>query len=112
MFSVLSFAENRTVSWDAVTTYTDGTSIESANRPVRYTIYWSYDNNLTTSSLHTIISNTTLNSAVFDPNIQGMTSGVPIYFTAKATIQNGAESALSPPYKWIATKAPTDIHIF
>lgn len=109
--STFCFAENRTLSWDPVTTYEDTTPIESVNRPVTYTMYWSYDNTLPVSSLHTIVSNTTGTSAVFDPTIQGMNK-FPIFFTGKAIIKNGLESILAPPFKWDPTEAPTNVIIF
>ena len=34
-----AYAETRTISWNPVTTYTDGTSIESGT--VSYLVYWS-----------------------------------------------------------------------
>jgi hypothetical protein len=37
-----AFAETRSISWNPVTTYTDGTSIE-AGKTVTYTAYWTTD---------------------------------------------------------------------
>ena len=37
-----AFAETRTISWDPVTTYTDGTPIE-AGKTVTYSAYWTTD---------------------------------------------------------------------
>jgi len=95
-----AFAETRTISWDPVTTYTDNTPIE-AGKTVSYTAYWTTDIGLSLASLHTIGTSLTTTSTTFDPTVQGMTRGGTVYFTAKAVLNTGEESALSPAYAWI-----------
>ena len=101
-----AFAETRTISWDPVTNYTDGTPIE-AGKTVNYTAYWTTDPGL--GSLHTIGTSLAMTSTVFDPDVQGMTRGGTVYFTAKAVLSTGEVSGLSPVYAWVvalATPAP------
>ena len=93
-----AFAETRTISWDPVTTYTDGTPIE-AGKTVTYTAYWTTNPGL--GSLVTIGSSLPTTYTTFDPTVQGMTRGGTVYFTAKAVLNTGEESALSPAYAWI-----------
>ena len=93
-----AFAETRTISWDPVTTYTDDTPIE-AGKTVNYWAYWTTDPGL--GSLVTIGSSLPTTSTTFDPTVQGMTRGGTVYFTAKAVLNTGEESALSPAYAWI-----------
>ena len=95
-----AFAETRTISWDPVTTYTDNTAIE-AGKTVTYTAYWSTDAGLSLASLRTIGTSLTTTSTTFDPTVQGMTRGGTVYFTAKAVLNTGEESALSPAYAWV-----------
>jgi hypothetical protein len=101
-----AFAETRTISWNPVTDYTDGTPIE-AGKTVNYTAYWTTDPGL--GSLHTIGTSLATTSTVFDPDVQGMTRGGTVYFTAKAVLSTGEVSELSPAYAWVvapATPAP------
>ena len=101
-----AFAETRTISWDPVTTYTDGTPIEAGSK-VNYTVYWTTDPGL--GSLHTIGTSLATNSTTFDPDVQGMTRGGTVYFTAKAALSAGGASELSHAYAWVvapATRAP------
>src|SRR5512140_3031736 len=92
-----AFAETRTISWDAVTTYTDNTLI--APKTVSYSAYWTTDPGLATLRiLGTTLATT---STTFDPDVQGMTRGGTVYFTAKTALDTGEESALSPAYSWI-----------
>ena len=93
-----AFAETRTISWDPVTSYTDGTPIE-AGKTVTYTSYWTTDPGL--GSLRNIATVIATTSAPFDPDLQGMTRGGTVYFTAKAALNTGEESALSPAYAWV-----------
>ena len=93
-----AFAETRTISWDPVTTYTDNTPIE-AGKTVTYSAYWTTDPGL--GSLHTIGTGIATTSTTFDPGVQGMTRGGTVYFTAKAVLNTGEESALSPAYSWV-----------
>ena len=93
-----AFAETRTISWDPVTTYTDGTPIE-AGKTVTYSAYWTTDPGL--GSLRTIGTSLATTSTTFDPDVQGMTRGGTVYFTAKAVLNTGEQSALSPGYAWV-----------
>ena len=93
-----AFAETRTIFWNPVSTYTDGTPIE-AGKTVSYTSYWTTDPGL--GSLTAIASAITTTSTTFDPGVQGMTRGGTVYFTAKAVLNTGEESALSPAYSWV-----------
>src|SRR5659263_497091 len=88
-------AETRTISWAAVTTYTDGTPIE-AGKTVSYTAYWTADPGIGT--LHAIGSSIAATSTTFDPDVQGMTRGGTVYFTVKAALSSSEVSALSPGY--------------
>jgi len=100
-------AETRTISWAAVTTYTDGTPIE-AGKTVSYTAYWTADPGL--GSLHTIGTSLVTTSTTFDPDVQRMTRGGTVYFTTKAVLSTGETSALSPAFTWVvplATPAKT-----
>jgi len=109
-----AFAETQTISWDPVTTYTDGTPIE-AGKTVNYTAYWTTDPAL--GSLHTIGTSIATTSTTFDPGVQGMTRGGTVYFTAKAVLSTSEVSALSPGYALVvpldtpapapATRAPS-----
>jgi len=93
-----AFAEPRTISWGPVTTYTDGTPIE-AGKTVTYSAYWTTDPGL--GSLRTLGTSFATTSTTFDPDVQGMTRGGTVYFTAKAVLNTGEESALSPAYAWV-----------
>ncbi len=99
-FATPAFAETRTISWDPVTTYTDNTPIE-AGKTVTYSAYWTTDPGLSIASLHTIGTSLTTTSTTFDPTVQGMTRGGTVYFTAKAVLNTGEESSLSPAYSWV-----------
>ncbi len=96
--AIPAFAETRTISWDPVTTYTDNTAIE-AGKTVSYTAYWTTDSLL--GSLHTIGTSLTTTSTTFDPDALGMLRGTIVYFTAKAVLNTGEASALSPAYPWL-----------
>ena len=93
-----AFAEPRTISWAPVTTYTDGTPIETG-KTVTYSAYWTTDPGL--GSLRTIGTGIAATSTQFDPDVQGMTRGGTVYFTAKAVLNTGEESVLSPGYAWV-----------
>ena len=97
-------AESRTISWNPVTTYTDGTPIE-AGKTVSYSAFWTTDPGL--GSLRTIGTSLATTSTAFDPDVQGMTRGGAVYFTAKAVLNTGEESALSPGYAWVVPLAST-----
>jgi len=94
--ALTAFAETRTMSWDPVTTYTDNTPIE-AEKTVSYSAYWTTDPGL--GSLHTIGTSLATTSTTFDDAV--MTPGSTVYFTAKAVLNTGEESALAPAYSWV-----------
>ena len=106
-----AFAETRTISWAAVTTYTDGTPID-AGKTVTYTAFWTTDPGL--GSLRTIGASLAKTSTTFDPDVQGMARGGTVFFTAKAVLNTGEESGLTSAYAWVvplvvpapATRAP------
>jgi len=108
--AITAFAETRTISWNPVSTYTDGTAIE-AGKTVLYSVYWTTDPGL--GSLRTLATSLTATSTPFDPDVQRMTRGGTVYFTAKAVLNTGEESTLSPAYPWVvppatpATRAPS-----
>ena len=96
--AIPAFAETRTISWNPVTTYTDSTAIE-AGKTVTYSAYWTTDPGL--GSLRTVGTSLATTSTTFDPDVQGMTRGGTVYFTAKAVLNTGEESVLSPAYAWV-----------
>lgn len=85
-----------TLSWDAVTRYTDGTNIAPAM--VSYRAYWTTDASLATG-LTTIGSSTTSTSVNFEVAASGMPRGAVVYFTCKSTV-NGMDSELASPLSW------------
>jgi hypothetical protein len=95
-----AFAETRTISWNPVSTYTDGTPIDAGN-PILYTVYWTTDPGLSAASLRIFGTSLSTTTTTFDPGVQGMTRGGTVYFTAKAVLNTGEESALSPAYPWV-----------
>ena len=98
-----AFAETRTISWNPVTTYTDGTPIEGG-KTVSYTAYWTTDPGL--ASLRMIGTVVATSSMTFDPGVQGMARGGTVYFTMKSVLNTGEESALSPAYAWVVPAVP------
>lgn len=94
-----ALAETRTLSWDPVTTYTDGTPIESG-KTVKYTVCWSNDPWLAADTLRTLVSSTTTNFATFDPASQKMSDYNTIYFSVKSVLSTGEESAFSDVLPW------------
>lgn len=99
--AITARAENLT--WNAVSTYTDGTSIGSAS--VSYTAYWSTSSNLT--NLHAIGSASSSTSRSFNVDSAGMPRGSVVYFTVKATV-SGTDSALASALSWnVPAKAPS-----
>jgi hypothetical protein len=107
VFSPCAIAETYQVSWSPVTTYTDGTSIPGATT-VSYNLYWTTDNSLSQSSLHSIASTTQNTNASFDPSTAGMTRGQTVYFTARTLLGTGEQSSLSTATPWVvpSNKAP------
>ena len=99
-----AFAETRSIFWDPVTTYSDGTPIE-AGKTITYSVYWTTDPGLSLASLHMIGTSLSTTSTTFDPDVQGMTRGGTVYFTGKAVLNTGEESALSPAFAWVVPPA-------
>ena len=103
-------AETRTVSWNAVTSYTDGTPF-AAGTTVTYNFFWTSDPGLSAASLRTIVSSAPpQTSGIFDPDAKGMPRGQTVYLTGEVLLSTGEKSGLSPAYSWtvpIVTTAPT-----
>jgi len=97
-------AQAETLSWNGVTTYTDGTSI--GNATVTYQAYWSEYSNLT--NLEILGSSTTSTSKNFSVDNEGMPRDLVIYFTVKATV-NGTDSALASPLSWNVQAGTTHV---
>lgn len=96
-------AQAETLSWNAVTTYTDGTSVGTAT--VTYQAYWTTSSSLT--SLTPIGAATTSTSRAFAVETEGMPRGSIIYFTCKATV-GGVDSGLASALSWnVPSKAPS-----
>lgn len=99
-FPLLARAE--TLSWNAVTTYSDGSAIAS---PVTYTAVWSTSSSL--ASPTTLASSTSTTSTTFNVTTAAMPRGSTIYFGVRATV-GGASSAYSTPLSWlVGTLAPS-----
>ena len=103
-FALRAFAETRTIFWKLVTTFTDGTPFV-AGKPILYTVYWTTDPGLSVASLHTIGTSLPTTTTTFDPGYQGMTRGGTVFFTGKAVLNTGEESALSPAFSWVVPPA-------
>jgi hypothetical protein len=99
-----ALAEPRAISWNPVTTYTDGSTIE-AGKTITYSAYWTTDPGL--GSLHAIGTSLATTSTTFDPDVQGMPPGGTVYFTAKTALNTGEVSALTPGYAWVVPLAST-----
>ena len=96
-------AQAETLAWNAVTTYTDGTSVGTAT--VNYQAYWTTNSNLT--GLTALGTSGTALTRTFNVDTELMPRGSIIYFTVKATV-NGTDSALATPLSWtVPTKAPS-----
>lgn len=95
----VSKAETRTISWSAVTTYTDGTPIES-NRYITYNIYWTSDAGLSADSLRPVVSTADQTTGTFDPDLVGMLRGTTVYITGETVLSTGERSSLTPAYTW------------
>ena len=89
----------RTIFWNAISAYDDGTPIEST-KSVFYNIFWTSDAGLSASSLRTVASSVSQTSASFDPDALGMPRGQTVYFTMNAVLSTGEKSGLSPPFPW------------
>ena len=95
-------AQAETLAWNAVTTYTDGSSIGTAT--VTYQAYWTTNSNLT--GLTALGTSGTALTRTFNVDTELMPRGSIIYLTSKATV-NGTDSALATPLSWnVPTKAP------
>ena len=101
--AVPAFAETYTVSWNPVTTYSDGSAFE-AGKTVTYTVYWTTDSTLSAASLKPIASSTAATSGTFDPTVAGMTRGNTVYLTVKSILNTGEESALAAGVAWVVPK--------
>lgn len=93
-------AHAETLSWNAVTTYTDGSVITN---PVTYTPIWSSSSSLSSpTSMASSISTTSTN---FNIDTAGIPRGTTVYFAVKSTV-GGVDSAFSAPISWnVPTRA-------
>src|SRR5512142_1445427 len=91
----LSNAEPRTLTWNAVTTYSDGTPIES-NVYITYNMYWTSDAGLSADSLIPVVSSAVQTTYTFDPDLVGMPRGTTFYLTGETVLSTGARSSLTP----------------
>lgn len=100
----------RTISWSPVTTYTDNTTIEATNLPIRYSV-WMIDN--VTKVRTTLATDVPATSATF--NDAGMVKGRWYIFYGNAKTQDNATSADSGGYDWARPfqfpKHPENHHI-
>lgn len=96
----LSMAETRTISWSAVTTYNDGTLIDS-NVSITYNMYWTSDAGLSAGSLHPLVSSVSQTTGTFDPDLLGMSRSTTVYFTGETDLSTGEKSSLTPAYPWV-----------
>jgi len=91
----LSKAETGTLTWNAVTTYNDGTPIES-NVYIMYNMYWTSDAGLSADSLRPVVSSAVQTTYTFDPDLAGMPRGTTFYLTGETVLSTGVKSSLSP----------------
>jgi hypothetical protein len=91
----LSKAETGTLTWNAVTTYNDGTPIES-NVYITYNMYWTSDAGLSADSLRPVVSSAVQTTYTFDPDLAGMPRGTTFYLTGETVLSTGAKSSLTP----------------
>jgi hypothetical protein len=97
----LSKAETRTLAWGAVTTYADGTQMESnIASNIRYNFYWTSDGGLSAGSLRPVLSSVGQTTGTFDPDLVGMPRGTTVYFTGETVLSTGEKSSLTPAYPW------------
>jgi len=103
-----SAAEMRTISWEAVTTYTDNTFIDLQIYTVVYEVYWNTSPDFFLPSLHTIAVNILGTSKTFDAFTEGLPRQTTVYFTAKARLLNTEDvSDFAPAYAWYVPPLPT-----
>ena len=88
-------AHAETLSWNAVTTYTDGSGVGSA--AVTYTAVWSTSSSL--SSPTTLASSISSTSTAFSIGTAGMPRGTTVYFAVRSRV-GGVDSAYSAPLSW------------
>ena len=101
-------AETRQLTWNAVTTYTDGTPI-GADKTVRYTVCWSNDPWLAGETLRTVVSEYAGTSVTFDPAAEGMSDYQTVYFSVKTVLSSGEQSELSDTLPW--TPPPSTVAV-
>jgi hypothetical protein len=113
LFTFSGFAMAETLSWNAVTTYTNGTSIGSA--AVTYRAFWSTSSSLIT--LHELGSASGSTYRSFSIDSASMPRGTTIHFTCRAIV-GGVESANSSSLSWyvpvlppLAPSAPTNLRM-
>lgn len=94
VFALDTWATQRTVSHDAVTTYTDNTPIE-ANKTVTYSV-WYVDN--VTGTQTQVANKVTATSHPFNDNV--MAKNRLYNFFGQAFLNTGEQSANSPYYGW------------
>ncbi|MCL5884851.1 MAG: hypothetical protein M1377_05855 [Deltaproteobacteria bacterium] len=87
-------AQTRTVSWDPVTTYTDGSPIETGNA-VTYSV-WRQDS--VTNAIVQLANRVSVTSATFDDS--SLAKGRAYKFWAAAFLATGASSDNSAVYAW------------
>jgi len=89
-------ARAETLSWNAVTTYTDGSAIGST--PVTYTAIWSTSASLTSPT--TLVSGTSSLSTTYNITTAAMPRGSTIYIGVRSTV-GGVNSAYSTALSWL-----------
>jgi hypothetical protein len=101
-----SSPETWRLAWDPVTRYADGKNLEPG-RFVRYDVYWTRDPSLAAGTLIPLASSIPAAYAEFQTQAQGMTTNERIYFTLRATLDAGEQSALSGQLAWrVSNKGP------
>ena len=104
-------SQAETLSWGAVTTYTDGSSLGSAS--VTYTPVWSMSSSLTSPVVLGTGSISTTSQA-FNVSTAAMPRGSTIYLGVRATV-GGVNSLYSSPLSWLvptlAPAAPTNLRV-
>jgi hypothetical protein len=101
---------SETLSWNAVTTYTDGSSIGTAT--VVYQGFWATDLSMTTK--HNLGTADAGTSEVFSIDTEGMARGTTVYFSVYATV-GGVNSANATPLSWLVPNkvpsAPSNLRV-
>ena len=93
-------AATRTVTWQVVTTYTDGSLIEPGNT-ISYSC-WRRDS--VTNEIVQLANHTVLTTATFEDST--LVQGRVYLFTAQAHALWGGDSAISEPYSWTVPFSP------